>query len=251
MPTFGDRVVPRLLDALHLKKPVRQVLEATPLAALLRSREVRQRPRLVIEAALNQTYADALAVLASEPGPLGDYLEFGVFNGTSLLTMQKAFEAAGNKYSRLIGFDSFEGLPDVAVTDCGGHWKPGEFRCSLDFTRRVLDYEGADWNRIHLVKGYFSSTLTSELTTTLAIQHASLIMVDCDLYQSAKEALAFCTPLIQDRAVVLFDDWYPLADRGMGEKPAFEEWLADNPTLTARELWNYSPHGKVFIVRRR
>ncbi|HEA65402.1 MAG TPA: hypothetical protein ENI07_01060 [Desulfobacterales bacterium] len=80
-------------------------------------------------------------------------------------------------------------------------------------------------------------------------------MIDCDMYLSAKEALNFCVPLIQDRAIFFFDDWnvLRLADRNLGEKRAFDEFLAANPHLTAKEFSSYNgpkgiPHGKVFIV---
>lgn len=248
MPVVEQTLL-RLLSALRLRSPLKRMLAATPAAALLHKREVRRRPRLVSESELSQVYGDAVRLLESEGKPLGDYLEFGVYNGTSLMTMQKVLQAAGNQRSRLIGFDSFEGLPAIAATDCDGHWRPGQYSCSLEFTRRVLEQEGVDWERVILIKGYFDATLTAALRDERSIRQASLIMVDCDLYQSAREALAFCTPLIKDRAVLFFDDWYPLADRGMGEKAAFDEWLVANPLFAAQELWNFKPYGKTFLVR--
>lgn len=63
-------------------------------------------------------------------------------------------------------------------------------------------------------------------------------MIDCDIYSSARTALGFCAPLIQNWAVVLFDDWNSggLAAKGLGERGAFEEFMAGNPDLQAKEL---------------
>jgi hypothetical protein len=164
--------------------------------------------------------------------------------------MHKALLAAGNRHSRLFGFDSFEGLPDFAATDCGGHWRPGEFASSLEFTKSVLDYEQVDPSRVVLVKGYFTDTCTAEQREALHLRRASIVMIDCDLYRSTVEALAFATPVLADRVVILFDDWYPLAHRRMGERQAFEEWLVANPAFSATEWREFEPYGKAFTLDR-
>jgi hypothetical protein len=68
------------------------------------------------------------------------------------------------------------------------------------------------------------------------IREASVIMVDCDLYASARTALHFSADLIVDEAVVFFDDWADaeLAAKGLGERRAFEEFQAANPALSVR-----------------
>src|SRR5687768_4046277 len=45
-------------------------------------------------------------------GVSGDYLEFGVFKGASLLYAQQRADELKLGAMRFIGFDSFEGLPD-------------------------------------------------------------------------------------------------------------------------------------------
>ena len=71
---------------------------------------------------------EALRLLAqSEPaGALGDYLEFGVYNGSSLACAFRAFNEVGAPKVRLFGFDSFQGLPADATAE--GVWAEGEFR---------------------------------------------------------------------------------------------------------------------------
>jgi hypothetical protein len=240
-----------VLEATRLKGIAKRVLQASPASRLLRARQIRRRKRLVDVRELTPLFTDALSLVATGGAAVGDYLEFGVYNGTSLARMHKVLVAAGNRHSRLVGFDSFAGLPEVAATDSGGHWAPGEFSCSIDFTRSVLDFERVDWTRVQLVKGYFDTTLTPARRATLGLRHASLIMVDCDLYQSTREALQFCTPLVAGRAVMFFDDWFPLADRNLGEKKAFDEWLVENPQFVAYEFRDFKPYGRAFVVERR
>ena len=80
-------------------------------------------------------------------------------------------------------------------------------------------------------------------------------MIDCEIYSAAVTALAFCAPLIRDRAVIFFDDWNldrlgTAPPRVSGERQAFEEFLAGNPDLRAEELPPYNEISKVFFVTR-
>jgi hypothetical protein len=213
--------------------------------------------RLVPEEALERRYRDAIQLLLAEREQvheLGDYLEFGVYNGTSLTCMYKVLESVGVAQARLFGFDSFEGLPAVAATDDEGGWHPGQYKCEYKLTKRILDQRDIDWNRVTLVKGWFNDTLKHSLIERYGITKASVIMVDCDLYASAKEALSFCAPLIRKQAIIFFDDWYTfgLAEKGMGERRAFDEFLTENPGFVSRELpaLRYSTYSNVFYVSR-
>jgi hypothetical protein len=207
----------------------------------------------VPERELEERYRDALNRLALSAGPddVGDYLEFGVYVGTSLLCMHRASEAGGFESLRLYGFDSFQGLPEVTATEAGG-WRPGWFRAEYSVVRDHLTRNGLDWDRTTLVPGWFEETLIPGFAHQLGIKKAGIIMIDSDLYSAAVTALAFCAPLIRDRAVVFFDDWNSgdLAAKGLGERRAFEEFLAGNPDLTAEELPAYSYDSKVFFVTR-
>lgn len=183
----------------------------------------------------------------------GDYLEFGVYNGTSMSLMYHVFQDQKIESSRLFGFDSFEGLPEEASEDDNGMWFPGEFKCSYDKTIRALENNKVDLNKVQLIKGFYSDTLKSELVAELNIKKAGIIMIDCDMYLSAKDALNFCGPLIKERAIIIFDDWLPgLAANNLGEKKAFDEFLSNNKNLKATEFDHYKyknrESGMVFLV---
>jgi O-methyltransferase len=214
---------------------------------------VKRGHRLVPEAELEQKYVEALTEICppgSSPSTLGDYLEFGVYNGSSLACAFNALNRVNAIHTRLFGFDSFEGLPQEASTDDEGVWYPGEFRMDYKFTRRFLTAKGVDWNRVSLVKGWFKDTLNDATVRQYGIRKASLIMIDCDIYSSAKDALSFCASLIGEQAVIFFDDWAGLAAKNLGEKRAFEEFLAAHPEFTVRQFGTYSPNSQVFIVSR-
>ncbi len=179
---------------------------------------------------------------------MGDYLEFGVYQGNSMMAMQEASRRAGLERVRFFGFDSFEGLPSEAEWD--GPWSEGEFRSDIEFTRKRLTEGGVDWQRTELVKGFFSDTLTPELREQHRLEKASLIMIDADLYTSSRDALVFCEPLIQDTTAIFFDDWNSTDESG-GEKRAFRELLEAHPDLEAEEIGTYSPNALSFVVTRK
>lgn len=215
-------------------------------------RRVSRRNRLVPERELQSSFRKALELLIDRGGAVkvGDYLEFGVYNGSSMLCMHRALGEVGLKSPRLIGFDSFEGLPSDVEE---GAWRRGDFKSTFEFTQAVLSLSGIDWTRVVLVKGWFEDALNVELARHHRIEKASVIMIDCDLYSAAKEALQFSRPFIKDEVVIVFDDWHSggLAEKGMGEKRAFDEFLAANPELSSKPLEDisgYSARASAFLV---
>lgn len=220
---------------------------------IIEKRRIRNlyKTKLVNEEELTEQYHKALRYLTNRYGieNLGDYLEFGVCRGTSLKCMFDVLKKQRISKMCLFGFDSFKGLPH----DEDNHWKKGGFDSDYEYTKRILSKHGVDWNRTVLVEGWFNETLNENLIKKYKIQKASIIMIDCDLYSAAKEALNFCAPLIKDRSIIIFDDWNPLAKYNKGEKLAFDEFLQENPHLSAKEFGEYSYrmndlNGKVFLV---
>lgn len=256
-PKTGNRAI-RLLDELLLNKMLISLLRRTPERPKLWMKRQYWKFRIssgsgIVDAEeLTRKYREAMRwLLEQEKGEvLGDYLEFGVFNGTSLACMHGVLRELKADGVRLFGFDSFEGLPETAGTESDGLWSAGQFQLDYDYTKKWLTRQGIDWNRVFLVKGWFSETLTQALIDKHKITKASVIMIDSDLYSSAQEALAFCAPLIQERAAIFFDDWFPLADRNMGERKAFDEFLAANPELSAQDAGAYDKTSKVFYLSR-
>ena len=93
---------------------------------------------------------------------VGDYLEFGVFQGTSMNCMWEMLKEMDLGHVRMFGFDSFVGLPDEAAIDDGGLWKPGEFAAPYELTKQRIADAGVPESRVSLIKGWFSDTLNQE-----------------------------------------------------------------------------------------
>jgi O-methyltransferase len=201
---------------------------------------------------LRATYRRGLNHLVEKVGRdgIGDYLEFGVHSGSSLLCMYRELQTRGLRHVRLFGFDSFEGLPVSTEPDDAG-WVPGAYRSEYEFALQILKDERVEPARVLLTRGWFSDTLTPELSIRNNLSKASVIMVDCDQYLGAKQALTFCAPLIKDHAFILFDDWNSgnLAARGLGQKRAFGEFLSSGE-FTVKQCESYTGNAAVFFVSR-
>ena len=222
------------------------------------NRRIRRGETAYDRARLIRTFRESIGVLRRrEPASaLGDYLEFGVYHGTSLSCMYEARASLGLDRMRLFGFDSFEGLPDSAASEDDGVWLPGHFKSTMRFTQDNLARWGVPPDAVTLVPGWFSDTCTPATRARLGIERASVLMIDCDLYSSTCEVLAFAEPLIGRQAVLVFDEWHAdgLADKHMGERRAFEEFLDAHPEFVAEELegLNYKDKAdpKLFLVTR-
>ena len=200
---------------------------------------------------LSVAYGAALDWLASAlrgGSVTGAYLEFGVCTGSSMLALQRAVVGRADAALHFVGFDSFEGLPDDAPGQDDGVWKAGSFMSDRDRTERRLLAAGIE---AELIVGWFSDTLNDDTRASLNLSSAPLIMVDCDIYSAAVEALAFIRPHITGPTVIVFDDWYAcgLADKGLGEARAWAEFAAANPDIVqVQEFAAYNDHSHIIGV---
>lgn len=241
---ISKRVVVHCLHLLGLQVPARRLkgwAEANGLTSW---------QPLVPEDDFHNCIYKALSVLKSVNGDnsIGDYLEFGVSRGTATALVYRALEEQGLKDVHLYGFDSFEGLPPEAE---GEGWSPGRYRSTLRATQRYLGKQGVNPLRITLTKGWFRDTCNENTREKYRIKKAGLILIDCDIYTASKEALFFCEPYIHDFSAIVFDDWGWSEKRGeIGQKEAFQEFLACFPSLQAESFAAYRPEARVFLIRR-
>ncbi len=180
----------------------------------------------------------------------GDYLEFGVFKGSTFTEAYRIAKAKKLNNMRFFAFDSFEGLPEDSEKESGQFVK-GEYSASLDQFKANLRKAGVDSKDVQAVRGWFKDTLNMETKKRLGLKSAAIVWVDSDLYESAVSVLDFITDLVVDGTILIFDDWFFFkGNPNKGEQRAFREWLAKNPQITVSEFHKYFWHGNSFIVHK-
>lgn len=223
--------------------------------------------QLVPDEQLRTIYARAIEELRPGGEARGDvdeavYVEFGVFAGASFGLMSETARSS-NLDLRMVGFDSFRGLPGSVRDDEGG-WKPGSFYCPEWVTRWNLETNhGVPADSYQLIAGWFDEVLTPELDAELQLGPIDLAMLDADAYSSTAPVLAWLTDRLAERSVMIFDDWFWGSETGepSGVERAFREWSADNPQFSAESFGTYTlddpehpdgarPAGQAFVITR-
>jgi len=174
----------------------------------------------------------------------GDYLEFGVFRGTSFIMASKLAQTYNMPAMRLFAFDSFEGLPNSE----GKAFTQSEFLCSEVLFKKIIEKAGVDLSKVVIVKGFYSNILNENIKNKHNIK-ATIVHIDCDLYSSTKEVLDFIENIVTHGTILIFDDWDSFKDEdveNMGERKAFKEWSLFN---CFDELCDFRGCGKAFIMK--
>lgn len=180
---------------------------------------------------------------------LGDYLEFGCYRGESFIY---AFRHASPlmPWMKFYAFDSFQGLPKLKTADPEEVFWEGQFAYSQEDFTDNLKKAGVDLRRIRCIPGWFDDTLSKELKNKMNLTVASIVHIDCDLYQSCVPVLEFLTDIIETGSVIIFDDWFCYkADPQKGVMRACREWLSRNPGITLQDWHLVGAYGKSFIAQ--
>ena len=111
---------------------------------------------------------------------LGDYLEFGCFEGSTFLHSYKR-AAPLMPWMRFLAFDSFQGLPEPTGPDRDGEFWAGQFACSQEGFLSNLEKNGVDPSRVICVPGWFNESLTPKLKQENHLSIASIVYVDLSL----------------------------------------------------------------------
>jgi len=235
-------VIERLKGALHFQ--YQSLLLAKPFSA-----------ELALVSEKTRSFVRAWHYL-SRAGVTGDYLEFGVYEGTgfrlSLRACAKFFRPDGDDSPAFFAFDSFEGLPEANKNMDSDVWTKGEYKAARRlFENRIRGV--AKGRRIGIVSGLFNESLKDgeKVIREQGIKRAAFVNVDCDLYESTVDVLKFITPLVQTGTVLYFDDWYfSGGDMQKGEARATYEWLETNREIELVDWGDVAVMGKMFLVNR-
>lgn len=191
----------------------------------------------------------------------GDIFEFGVYSGRSLALLSYFHELSKRSIHKInftrniVGFDSFEGLPE---TDGHPRWKKNLF--NVNHSSHPLSKLGdkiTDQTVYELFKlfslqspilqiGTFDKTVTHD--NMAKFNKAALIHIDCDIYQSTKTVLDGIVNHLQEGTLLLFDDWFHFkGNKDKGEQKAFFEFMATSQ-WDFIEYQTYATFGKSFIT---
>jgi hypothetical protein len=185
----------------------------------------------------------------------GYYLEFGVFNGSSML---EAYGLLRGLVTHLYGFDSFDGLPELSEDDRAAaaltpSFVPGNFRSLGVAAVRELILAGATRlpaEHLVLTPGFYEQTLPRFDPAQLADKGPCLVAhVDCDLYSSSRDVFAFLDGVVTTGTWLLLDDyWTYRGSPKHGQRRAFEEWMAASTRIGATEYSSYNGFSKAFVL---
>jgi O-methyltransferase len=205
---------------------------------------------LVPPETLKTFFKDCIKKLQSIKGKeVGDYLEFGVFNGSSLGSAYLTAKQMSLKSMRFVGFDSFEGLPS-GTDDEHDILQKGFYCCPFEKTKECLKRRSVNPDDIVWVKGLYEDTLNDETIKKYDIGKIGIVFIDCDTYTSSKAVLDFLAPMIIEPVVFCFDDWklYDMDIKGTGEYRSFNEFLEKNRHIKAKEIKSYNRKSRSFLI---
>lgn len=190
----------------------------------------------------------------------GDVLEFGTFHGYTARTLAELMRQYGHKGSLNL-YDSWEGFPEMKGNDAdcpevAEHktWNQGDCRPMIENAPEIIQtYLNMILpGQVHIYKGFYEKTLVPANLPAAA----SIVHVDCDLYESTKLVLTTLIDLglLQQGTVILFDDWNNnFASNDFGERRAVCDIFGDNSKETGYELehwFTYGSAGYAFIVQK-
>ena len=200
----------------------------------------------------------------------GGYYEFGVYRGNTFRTSYKIWQdydrwrqdqlTVGETWRNEVAqnyadfrhefyaFDTFTGMPDN--NEGNVTFGAGTFACSLEeFDKLNQEHGMIEGNHIRYYQGYFDEVYRREADSLKQLQPAAIVNLDCDLYESAKDALAIVAPKLVQGSVLLADDWNEFsADRNSGERRAVAEFLTDHPEISLESWFPYMFVGQAFLV---
>ena len=139
----------------------------------------------------------------------GDYLEFGCHRCRTFRMALTEARKHNLQDMNFWAFDSFEGCRNWNMNQCRVLEKGALATAVEDFMRMVNEH-GIYADRVRTIKGYYSDSLTAELKGRL-VQNgakASLITVDCDLYEFAVPVFRFVDDFIQEGSIIYMDDLF-------------------------------------------
>jgi len=221
----------------------------------------------------NDTILFKAACLTTAAAVEGDYFEFGVYKGNTFIQAYKLIMdrfdkecqdtnvpseilapiKSNYKDIRFFAFDSFAGLPELKNLDKQSFnaFYKSKYTCTLNDFRNNLTEANVLLDKVVMVEGFFADTCNEKTISKYNIKNASIVYIDCDLYESTKQVLSFIKPLLVDGTVIIFDDWYFFrGNPNYGQQRAFNEWKTTMKGWTFTEFQKESVYANSFIANK-
>ena len=181
----------------------------------------------------------------------GDYLEFGVFTGSSFCHSIRCCKKLAKLNPNIsgttfYGFDSFAGFGPLKGEDRHPFYTDENFATSLPAVERRVRKVAGDV-AFQLIPGFFNESLRRG-AQKMEIEKARIIFIDSDTFVSASQALAFCKPAIRQGTFIVLDDYFSYRGReDRGVRRAFSEFVAES-RIKVRHVFTYGMGGVVLVV---
>lgn len=135
----------------------------------------------------------------------GDYIEFGIFKGKSLLhsiKVTKKLKIFQNK--NYWGLDSFKGFP----VENHNFYQSKNFISSKSSVDKLFK----KYNNVKIIEGYFEESIKSHELSN--IKKISFAFIDCDIYESAQFAFGYLKEKISKGGFIMIDDFTSIDKNG-------------------------------------
>ncbi len=179
-----------------------------------------------------------------------DIYEFGVYKGESLGLILDDLDDNKIYYNNVFGIDSFEGLPEsgsfekfqegaYSTEALYGSGYIEELVKNLD----ISEQDDWDWGKTYFIKSWYNELVLDKFS--VKPQPALFVHIDCDLRQSAYDALNFMfkNNLINENTLIAFDE-YLLSDQKnhkmiMPDSPCHAWWaLVKKYNVNCEEIFH-------------
>ena len=182
----------------------------------------------------------------------GDYVEFGVYTGSSFCHSIRCFKKA-EKYNpnqsltKFIGFDSFEGFGEIDEFDKHPFYVDQNFKTNYSTVKSRVDKTIKKGYQFSLIKGYFQKTL-SKSPSEYNIKNIRIAFMDSDTYSSSRLAFNFIKNHIKPGGHIILDDFYSYnGDPKKGVSLAFSEFIEESG-FSYRKVLDYGMGGIVVVL---
>ena len=179
----------------------------------------------------------------------GAIVECGTYQGKSLAPLGLLLREIEDS-RQVFGVDSFQGFPDEASKHDFIEGQLPNFSKPEYFANANVDQVKAYFkkfkleNVIQLIVGFYEETLPN-----FPVDDISLLILDCDLYDSYHIALKHLYPKVSSGGWIIFDEYY--SPKYPGAKIAIDEFFANKPEKPrlAASLLNAHSYERWYVVK--